>query len=187
MKSSLFTLLIIVPIGMVVMIMSTNGVYTELANVFPSINDNEAKLISGNTLSLSKQLDHQSSLSIRDTMSFSLSGNNMHIRASFPLSLAYPDITIPKNEVYGCSKSCFSKSNWDAIVLIPKTKHQLSFENVEEILDWCWDQKIPIISSNDRRAWLYKGTSLPKRETLTSQLTSRAEYARRTQRSCAGY
>jgi len=96
-------------------------------------------------------------------------------------------VTIPTSAVEACSMSCFSKQSRTTELLLTGQGIQLGVLNAPEVSDWCWNQHIPMATSTAMRAWLYKGTSLPAKDSYTTQFESRAAYDHQAGQSCVGF
>ena len=112
---------------------------------------------------------------------------SVELNPTFPFSTTMGTVAIQAHQIAGCSKSCFGDGVWEANLLIFTTGTEISFRNSKEVVDWCWANKIPMISSNDRRQWLYKGANLPDRSKFIEQLSSRELYDAQAKQSCLGY
>lgn len=55
------------------------------------------------------------------------------------------------------------------------------------MVQWCWDNSIPMASGKEKRDWLYDKKSLPSRKSYEEQLSSREVYDKQVERSCMGY
>ena len=96
-------------------------------------------------------------------------------------------ISIPASEVRGCTMVCFGGEKWNVDLLIPKAGARVSFEHSKEVYEWCWDNKLPIISGEATRNWLYLGKPLPTREALSDTVASRVAYDTQAKSACNGY
>lgn len=96
-------------------------------------------------------------------------------------------LTIPTNAIEACSMSCFSNLARETDLLLIGPGIQLGVLNTPELVDWCWQRHLPMATSASRRAWLYKETPLPAKESYTTQFESRAAYDNQAQQSCMGY
>lgn len=104
-----------------------------------------------------------------------------------PFSIGMSTVQISAETVAGCSQTCFGDGNWDADLLIASTGTEISFRNTKPIVEWCWSNRIPMISGKDKRAWLYAGGELPDRSKFAEQLSSRELYDKQARQSCLGY
>ncbi|WP_343791431.1 hypothetical protein [Dokdonella soli] len=96
-------------------------------------------------------------------------------------------VTIPTSAIESCSVSCFSNLARETDLLLPGSGIQLGVLNTPELIDWCWSQHLPMATSASSRAWLYKGTPLPPKDSYTAQFESRAAYDHQAHQSCMGY
>lgn len=171
-------------IGGMILIFSKGGPYQSLENEFAisQQSSSTANKVSSVVLTSRK---HHGAFSYRDVLKFSLSSEGIDIYPQFPLSISLKSIHIPVESVSGCSKTC--GASWDADLLIEKTGTEISFYESNEILNWCWKNKIPMISGKDRREWLYNKKPLPNKSNYFDQLNSREVYNHQTKLACGGY
>lgn len=168
------------------LLLSSGGPYSELEATFLARQPAPAPSVS---------VDHVVLVSTKKTGSFSYNGvlaikllpDVLEIDPKFPFSAGMKDVAIRANQVAGCSKTCFGTGVWDANVLISATGTEISFRNSQEIVDWCWTNKIPMISAKDKRQWLYSGANLPDRTLYSEQLSSRELFDQQSKQSCMGY
>lgn len=167
-------------------LLSSGGPYSELEVTFLARQPASAPSVS---------VDHVVMTSTKKTGAYSYSGvlaikllpGVLEIDPKFPFSAGMKDVAIRTDQVAGCSKTCFGPEVWDANVLISTTGTEISFRNSQEIIDWCWTNKIPMISAKDKRQWLYSGANLPDRTQFSEQLSSRELYDQQSRQSCMGY
>lgn len=110
----------------------------------------------------------------------------VEIRPTFPASLGMDNLRIPSEAISGCAKTCYGTSSWTADLLIQRADTEISFERSPDVIEWCWKNRIPVISSTDHRNWLYRHSPLPERSQLIPQLASREQFERQINMSCAG-
>lgn len=96
-------------------------------------------------------------------------------------------VTIPTTAVEACSMSCFGKLARSVNLLLPESGIQVDLLNSPEVINWCWQNRIPMATSAARRAWLYEGVSLPDKKSYAQQLSSRPAYDDQARQSCMGY
>jgi hypothetical protein len=63
-------------------------------------------------------------------------------------------LQIPRRAVTFCSETCFGSSRWDANLLLAEAEVEISIPNSKEVIDWCWQPRIPIGSAEARRKWI---------------------------------
>ena len=56
----------------------------------------------------------------------------------------------------------------------------------EEIIDWCWDERVPILPTGAETSWLYENGHLPDPRTMESQFSSRATFDQAVRQACLG-
>jgi hypothetical protein len=160
-----------------------SGPYADLEAAFPSKKGSHGKEISAKKIVLTSNR-HKGAYTYGDTPEIRLSKESVYIDPHFP---TMERIEIPINAVSGCGKSCFGSSKWDADILIGQIGVELSIPNSEDVIEWCWENRIPIIPGNSVSDWQYKQVPLPDKSSFTTQFSSREEYDRLVKRSCQGY
>lgn len=123
---------------------------------------------------------------IKEGLSITLLPASIEIDPEFPYTVALKPLAIRADQIAGCSMTCSGDGSY-ADLLISSTGTEISFRKMAAVIDWCWDNKIPIISSKDRREWLYAAGTLPNRSKFLEQLSSRGLYLYQAQQSCLGY
>lgn len=160
--------------------------YNDLAEAFPVNNSDSAYTeISSGDVSIAKQMLSKRSVWLKDVLSVSISDESIRFKASPVMGLLYRSFEIPASAVHSCSKQCGGST--DYILLLDKTNYQIDIEDAPEILEWCWDNKLPILASSQRREWLYKGSPLPERNALAITLEDRSKYDYAARQACLGY
>jgi len=96
-------------------------------------------------------------------------------------------LLIPSSQVHGCTMVCFGGEKWNVDLLIPSAEASLSFEHSKDVYEWCWSNKLPMISGAATRDWLYSGKPLPSKRDLSESLASRTDYDARARSACSGY
>lgn len=83
--------------------------------------------------------------------------------------------------------TCFGTADAHVDLLVPRTGSLITIRNKQEMLDWCWAHRIPILSDADTRRWLYNGASLPLPSSYAAQFDDRSVFDKQAQQSCLGY
>lgn len=96
-------------------------------------------------------------------------------------------LTIPGDAVEACTMSSFGGLAQYAELVLPDTGILVGFLNAPEVIDWCWNHKIPMATNKARRKWLSGATPLPPKEGYAEQLQSREDYDAQAKRAAAGY
>ena len=96
-------------------------------------------------------------------------------------------LLLPAAQVHGCTMVCFGGEKWNVDLLVPMTGVSLSFEHSKDVYEWCWRNKLPMISGAATRDWLYLGKPLPPKQDLSESLASRDAYDKRAKAACNGY
>ena len=117
----------------------------------------------------------------------SLSDEGLHIIPKDPVQAKDQSIKIDNKFIHSCSARCFGKNiPWDAIFVISEPAYTLEVKDGVEFIEWCWKNRIPVLSRKHRSAWYYESTPLPVLDD-ESQFTSLEEYKKRINKVCAGY
>ena len=120
-------------------------------------------------------------------LSVKLPSAAVELEPTLPFGLGMSTVTIPADMIAGCSMTCFGDGVWDADLLIASTGTEISFRNSRQVVEWCWSNRIPMISGKHKREWLYGGGKIPDRSTFAEQLSSRELYDGQAKQSCLGF
>ena len=165
----------------VITLMGCDGPYNDLEKDYPAKLNIEGKSIKSRTIVLTSR-HHKGAYALRDVVSVRLSPEHIEMDVDLP---RYKKVQIPIDSISGCGKSCFGSKIWDADILLGTKGIEISFKESSEIIEWCWETGLPMITGKDTRDWLYNGGVLPSREGY--QQVDREGYARQTRRRCQGY
>jgi len=157
--------------------------YKDLEKSFGTEAASNGTPISAKSVSITSQKQRGVS-SYRDTVSVKTNDRSIDLDLGVPFTKL---LSIPNSEVFGCSMTCFGPSDRHVDLLIPKTGTTLSFPSSDALLDWCFNHKKPMLSSNTRRAWQYTKTALPQLSEFNEQLASRELFNHQVKQSCMGY
>jgi hypothetical protein len=160
------------------------GLYNDLEKVFPAKTNLQPKAVASRTIVLTGR-GHSGAENLREIVNIGVTPAFVEIRADKPFEFFYGKIQIPIDVITGCSKTCFGPGRWDADLLLNDVGIEISVENSQEIIDWCWDNGLPMISSSVRRAWKYEGKALPSKNEYVR--VSKDEYASQARSACSGY
>jgi len=166
---------------------SCEGPYIDLQSAFPSAAAASAPSLPPARLLLVSN-KHKGAFTYGEGMvTVKLLPTGIEMIPAFPFSLAVSAIFIPSARIDGCSRTCFGDGVWDANLLVAATGTEISLPRSQEVVEWCWDRKIPMIPAGDRRAWLYSGAKLPDRSKFSEQLASRQKFDYQARQSCLGF
>jgi hypothetical protein len=163
-----------------------HGPYDDLEKSFKASQSTSASPVPVDRVVLTSNR-YRGAYSYDKALTVQLSSSTVELKPAFPFSVAMKDIAIPADAISGCSKTCFGDGVWDADFLLSSAGTEISFRSSRQVVDWCWANKIPMISGKDRRQWLYSGASLPDRSKFSEQLSSRESYDKQAKMSCLGY
>ena len=163
-----------------------HGPYDDLEGAFKASQPLSGRVIPVDSVVLLSP-KHNGAYNYNGVLNVRLLPSRLEIEPSGPVRIFQANLDIPADAVSGCSRTCFGAGMWDANILISKTSTQIDFRNSSQVIDWCWANKIPMISGKDRRQWLYSGAALPDHSTFSEQLASRDKYDAQAKRSCLGY
>jgi hypothetical protein len=62
---------------------------------------------------------------------------------------------------------------------------EISSDVASKIVDWCWQNTLPMLTGAEERAWLYERRPLPSKGRYVP--VPRDEYERQANRTCMGY
>lgn len=96
-------------------------------------------------------------------------------------------VTIPTAAVGACSMRCFGPQAKEALLLLPGPGIEVSFLNAPEVVAWCWERRVPMLSRDRTSQWSDYGRPLPARDPQAEQFQTREAYDRQAERTCAGY
>jgi hypothetical protein len=113
----------------------------------------------------------------------SLSPAGIHIAPAMPFMKS---IEIPVTAISGCNKSCSGPEDWNANVIVSHPPVRVSFRNSVEVLNWCWERRIRVISAQEVGDWMCKSTPLHA-GAARGELESRTNYDAALKQSCLGY
>ncbi len=172
----------------VVALTGCRGPYADLEENFsaPSRQSASSPSIPINRIVLLSQ-KHKGAYSFGRVFEVRLLSTTIELTPVFPFSLAMGVVSVPTESVGGCSRTCFGNGNWEANLIVPTASAQIDLPKSKETIDWCWANKIPMLSAKERDAWLYSSTLLPSRASFTEQLSSREKFDQQGEQSCLGY
>ncbi|PRC92749.1 hypothetical protein [Solimicrobium silvestre] len=159
--------------------------YGDLETAFKSTNYLQTKAISPTSVGFTSP-DRKYS-KYKGTMDIRLSADAMELDPTFPSSISNKKIVVPMNRIAACSRTCSGDNTWSADILIDNPATEIAVTQSQEVLEWCWDNHIPMVSGKDRRAFVYTRTPVPERSRYTEQLSSKAIYMEQGRQSCLGY
>lgn len=135
---------------------------------------------------LSSNRRRASSSTFRSTLKIRLAAEGIQLQPG-PNAIGMGIVTIPTTAVEACSMSCFGNLARSVNLLLPEPGIQVDLLNSPEVVNWCWQNRIPMTTSAARRAWLYEGAPLPDKKSYAQQLSSRPAYDDQASQSCMGY
>jgi hypothetical protein len=163
----------------------SSGPYAALAARFRSKAPFTGRQIASRTLVLIGP-GYDGATNYREMMSVSLSRGAVEIKGWGISSVLFTPLRIPRSEVRFCGKTCFGVSNWDAELVLENPAIKVMFHNAQEIIDWCWEERVPILPTSAETSWLYQKGPLPNPSTMESQFTTREAFDRAVRQSCLG-
>jgi hypothetical protein len=96
-------------------------------------------------------------------------------------------VTIPASAVTACSMRSWGPLAHENEIILPDPGIVLGALNTPEIIDWCWDHHLPMISARDRDEWLHQGKPFPTGKAVMAQFESREAYDQRVKQLSAGF
>ncbi|MCW8931880.1 MAG: hypothetical protein OQL19_16810 [Gammaproteobacteria bacterium] len=155
--------------------------YDDLEKDFFAKSKIEGKIIKSKSITLTSTYN-QDVYDFRDNSTVKLSPQFVEIDINIP---TYEKVQIPHEKISGCGMTCFDSNTWYSDILLGSKGIEISFYKSNEIIDWCWEAGLPMITGKDKRNWMYNGDSLPNSEGYIQ--VDREEYKRQTIRRCQGY
>ena len=162
------------------------GPVRDLEARFASTSSSSGPPITANTLVLTSKR-HRGAFSYREIMNIRLSPDAIDIDPTGLFAMNMKRLHIPRAAVTLCSKTCSGPSKWDANFLLGESEVEISVPNATEMIDWCWQQRVPIASGQARRDWMYGNMALPAASTLAHQFSSREVFDHAAKQACLGY
>lgn len=155
------------------------------SKLFPYSNvDLNTERIPNGSISIEKIIAPRHTRYFRKTMSVFISDDSIVFKPSFSFSFENP-FEIPFTAIHSCNKQCGGSTDYNLI--FDNLGLVIEIENAPQILEWCWRNKIPVLSSGSRREWIYKGIDLPTKADLSDSLVSHEIYKQHLKRACQGY
>lgn len=152
--------------------------YHSLEENFPFIQELEGEIIDSKSIVLVSQNLH-SSYEFKNMVNTKLSKSVIELDIQM---IGYKKTQISAADVSGCSKTCFD-NDWHADLLLGTVGMKIGFDKSEQIFDWCWNNRLPIISNKNKRDFLYNKRAFPK---IESYKGSKSEYIKKINLSCNG-
>ena len=157
--------------------------YPDLESAFGVETIPDGTKLSAKTIVLTSQ-NHPGAERYGELATIQLSRDSIGIELSLPFT---KPISIPTDQVAGCSMTCFGTNDQHVDLLIPKTGIDIMIASSTQLLDWCWSAKRPMIPASITRAWQYHGTPLPPTSNFKEQFLSRDLFDEQKRQSCLGY
>ena len=82
-------------------------------------------------------------------------------------------------------KRVLAQNNWHSDLLIGQEGIEISFVKSNQIIEWCWENKLPVISGKVKRSWMYKKNKLPSKDGY--EQVSKEKYYSQMKSACNGY
>lgn len=181
--SNIFLFCLVVVIGITVSYLKSNE-YNRLFESVSKKTDEDFHKIKGNRLDISRQ-QHMGFLFFRDGLNYSLSKSFIRIERNFPRNILYKKVNLSKSSILGCSQSSFGKSDISSVLVIKKINAVMSIRHSPEIIEWCWKNRIPVLSNKEVREWQYNAKPLPAKSELDKRL-SKPIYDEYMNKACKG-
>lgn len=167
--SNIFLFCLVLVLGIIVSYLKAN----EYNRLFEGVTTNTYETfhnIKGNHINISRQ-QHMGFIFFRDGLSYSLSKSHIRIERNFPRNIFYKKVTLNKNTIIGCSQSSYGKKDISSVLVIKKINAVISIRHSPEIIEWCWKNRIPVLSNKEVREWEYNAKPLPAKSELDKRLS----------------
>ncbi len=119
-------------------------------------------------------------------MNIGLLSTSVYVRPRAPFNTVMSNLWIPASAIDACSRSCLAPTERYTGLVMAGLGVELNIPNAPEVLEWCWNNEIPILPFADRKAWLVQRASLPDKSVYAGQFASREAYDEQVKLSCAG-
>ena len=172
------------PLTFLVMSFLDGQSYEYLSSRFP-LSEGPKRTLDAGEVSISQPLRAHGTIRLENVLKVSLTDNTVKFEPKTMKSVLYSAFEVPASAVHSCSRQCGIGKEY--ILILEGAETQLRIDDVPELMDWCWDNQIPMLSSNARRDWLYNGASLPTADKLADAMVSREAYNQKAKRACQGY
>lgn len=159
--------------------------YSNIADKYPLSEGTGYTAISADRVSITKQNRASQAVSTRDIFDVSVDDESVRFETSSLRGILYRPFEIPANAVHSCSKQCGIGARY--ILLLKAEAIEISVGNAEAILDWCWQNNLPILARSQRMEWLYNGEALPEQSDLDQTLKNRSTYDYAARQACHGF
>lgn len=157
--------------------------YKDLEKAFPSTTRSTSPPLKTRTIVLTSQ-KHRGAESYNDLVTIRLSSSSIELDNAAPFR---SPVSVPVDEVTGCSMTCFGWEDQHVDLLIAKTGTDLMIPRSDALLEWCWSTRRPMVPGKSLREWQYQNVPLPGPEAYHEQLQSREAYDAQAKQSCLGY
>jgi len=157
------------------------GPFEQIAERYPARSPFPAEMQSKNILFTDGQPGSIRTVDLR----IAFDEEAVHIGSNPILGIGGTRATIPMEAITGCSMTCFGNTRRDTNLLLGELGLKISMTESPEVIEWCWESSLPMISGKDEREWLYASGQLPSKAGYLQ--VDREEYRRQTRRSCQGY
>jgi hypothetical protein len=158
--------------------------YEYLSLEFP-ISEGSSQTLDAGEVSITQPLRTHGAIRLEKVLTVSLTERTVKFEPTTISSVLYSAFEVPTSAVHSCSRQCGIGKEY--ILILEGAETQLTIDDVPELMDWCWNNQIPMLSSNARRDWLYNGASLPTADQLAAAMVSREAYNDKAKRACQGY
>lgn len=177
----------IVAIALIIVLVSCapivyGPIYTDLVNVYGDDGDLGSANIKAGTFSVTSN-KHRGIEAFHGTVRVRASIGNLEIEPS----RGTKKVKIPAADIHFCAMTCFGVDDPWVDFLVPKTGSNISIKGRSELLDWCWNNRKPIVPGDAAGSWMYSGGELPSPQKFSNQLSDRKLFDEKAQRSCLGY
>lgn len=177
-------LVLMMPITFLVMSFQDGKSYDYLTQDFPASDSQKQKIAAGE-ISISQPKRTHGTIRLEKVLSVSLTESTVAFEPTVLSSALYSAFEVPATAIHSCSRQC--GTGRDYILILESAETEIRIEDAPELMDWCWGNQIPMLSSNARREWLYNGTKLPSAEELAESMVTRTAYDAKAKRACQGY
>jgi hypothetical protein len=104
-----------------------------------------------------------------------------------PAAAGLDIVNIPAEAVGACGGSSYGARSRSVHLLIPREGVEIELLRERDMVDWCFDNRLPMLSGEQRENWRYNRAPLPPKEGFSAQFVSRDAYHEAAIRAFNGY
>ena len=163
------------------LLVGCDGPFRDLEEKYPQKSEPIAATLEPENILLTSQ-HHKGAFSFRNMSKVQLTDNAVFITLD---SFFRDPIEIPISSVSGCTCTYFNKDNWYSDLILGNDGIEVAIQLSQETKDWCFNNKLPVITGKQERDWLYNKKELPSLKDQVQE--NRETFDRQFKQTCMGY